>query len=47
MANYLLLYHGGGMPETDEDKSKVMAAASTSTKPLMLCNLTAVEFIKS
>jgi len=26
MANYLLLYHGGGMPESDEDKSKVMAA---------------------
>jgi hypothetical protein len=26
MANYLLLYHGGGMPETDEAKSKVMAA---------------------
>ena len=26
MANYLLLYHGGGMPETDEDKTKVMAA---------------------
>jgi hypothetical protein len=26
MANYLLLYHGGGMPESDEDKAKVMAA---------------------
>ena len=26
MANYLLLYHGGGMPESDEDKQKVMAA---------------------
>ena len=25
MANYLLLYHGGGMPETDEEKQKVMA----------------------
>ena len=26
MANYLLLYHGGGMPDTDEEKAKVMAA---------------------
>src|ERR1700681_3181306 len=26
MANYLLLYHGGGMPDTDEEKQKVMAA---------------------
>lgn len=26
MANYLLLYHGGGMPETEEEKAKVMAA---------------------
>jgi hypothetical protein len=26
MANYLLLYHGGGMPETDEEKAKVTAA---------------------
>ena len=26
MANYLLLYHGGGMPETEEDKRKFMAA---------------------
>ncbi|HSX36849.1 MAG TPA: hypothetical protein VLG13_01880 [Patescibacteria group bacterium] len=26
MANYLLLYHGGGMPETDEQKAAVMAA---------------------
>ena len=26
MANFLLLYHGGGMPDTDEAKAKVMAA---------------------
>lgn len=26
MANFLLLYHGGGMPTTDEEKNKVMAA---------------------
>ena len=26
MANYLLLYHGGGMPESDEEKNKLMAA---------------------
>jgi hypothetical protein len=26
MANYLLLYHGGGMPDTDEQKKKLMAA---------------------
>ena len=26
MANYLLLYHGGGMPDTDEEKKKVMDA---------------------
>ncbi len=24
MANYLLLYRGGGMPQSDEDKKKVM-----------------------
>jgi len=26
MANYLLLYHGGGMPQNDEDKKKLMDA---------------------
>ncbi len=26
MANYLLLYRGGGMPTTDDDKKKVMDA---------------------
>jgi len=26
MANFLLLYKGGGMPQTDEDKKKVMDA---------------------
>jgi hypothetical protein len=26
MANYLLTYHGGGMPETPEENAKVMAA---------------------
>ena len=26
MANYLLLYHGGGMPATQEEKDKSMAA---------------------
>lgn len=26
MANFLLLYKGGGMPEGDEEKKKVMAA---------------------
>jgi hypothetical protein len=26
MANYLLTYHGGGMPETAEETAKVMAA---------------------
>lgn len=26
MPNYLLLYKGGGMPETDEEKKKVMDA---------------------
>jgi len=26
MANYLLLYHGGGMPETEDEKVKVMTA---------------------
>jgi hypothetical protein len=26
MANYLLLYHGGGMPESEDEKQKVMAA---------------------
>lgn len=26
MANYLLLYHGGGMPESEEAGKKVMAA---------------------
>jgi hypothetical protein len=26
MAKYLLLYHGGGMPETEEETAKVMAA---------------------
>ncbi len=25
MANYLLAYHGGGMPETDADRERVMA----------------------
>ena len=25
MANYLLLYHGGGMPTTDEEREKVLA----------------------
>jgi len=29
MANYLLLYHGGGMPESDEEKKKLMAAWGT------------------
>ncbi len=26
MANFLLAYHGGGMPETEEEQAKVMAA---------------------
>src|SRR5713101_8055716 len=26
MANFLLLYHGGGMPESEEEGKKVMAA---------------------
>lgn len=26
MANYVLAYHGGGMPETEEEGQKVMAA---------------------
>jgi hypothetical protein len=26
MANYLLAYHGGGMPETEEEQHRVMAA---------------------
>lgn len=26
MANYLLAYHGGGMPETEEQQAQVMAA---------------------
>ena len=26
MPNYLLAYHGGGMPETDEARAQVMAA---------------------
>jgi hypothetical protein len=26
MANYLLAYHGGGMPETEEQRNKIMAA---------------------
>ena len=26
MANYLLLYHGGGTPESPEDQAKVMGA---------------------
>jgi hypothetical protein len=26
MANYLLAYHGGGMPETEEEGAKIMAA---------------------
>jgi len=26
MANYLLAYHGGGMPETDTERDRVMAA---------------------
>ncbi len=26
MAKYLLLYHGGGMPETEEETAQVMAA---------------------
>jgi len=26
MANYLLAYHGGGMPETEEQRANVMAA---------------------
>ena len=26
MANYLLVYHGGGMPETDEEGARVLAA---------------------
>lgn len=26
MANYLFTYHGGGVPETEEDGAKVMAA---------------------
>lgn len=26
MPNYLLSYHGGGMPETEEEQGKVMAA---------------------
>ena len=26
MANFLLVYYGGGMPATDEERDKVMAA---------------------
>ena len=26
MANYLLAYHGGGMPESEEEQARVMAA---------------------
>lgn len=26
MTNFVLAYHGGGMPETEEDQKKVMAA---------------------
>jgi hypothetical protein len=26
MAKYLLVFHGGGMPETDEEQQRVMAA---------------------
>jgi hypothetical protein len=26
MANYLLAYHGGGMPETEEARARVMGA---------------------
>ena len=26
MAKYLLVYHGGGMPETEEEQAKTMAA---------------------
>lgn len=26
MATYLLAFHGGGMPETEEDRARVMAA---------------------
>ncbi|GAC1501479.1 MAG: hypothetical protein NVS1B10_05700 [Candidatus Saccharimonadales bacterium] len=26
MANYILLYHGGGMPATEEEKNNVMVA---------------------
>jgi hypothetical protein len=26
LANYLLVYHGGGMPQTQEEQAKVMAA---------------------
>jgi len=26
MANYLLAYHGGGMPETEEEQQRVLAA---------------------
>jgi hypothetical protein len=26
MANYLLAYHGGGMPENEEEGAKIMAA---------------------
>jgi hypothetical protein len=29
MANYLLVYHGGGMPETDEERDRIMAAWGT------------------
>jgi hypothetical protein len=29
MANYLLAYHGGGMPESEEEGARVMAAWGT------------------
>ena len=28
MANYLLLYHGGSMPETQDEQAKVMAISA-------------------
>jgi hypothetical protein len=34
MAKYLLLYHGGSMPETDAERGKVMAAWETWFKGL-------------
>ena len=29
MAKYLLIYHGGGMPESEEEQARVMAAWGT------------------